>query len=37
MRSILMLLWEAAERGTESDEAALFDQYDTVAEPDSDT
>ena len=30
MRSILVFLWEMAERGTETGDQPLLDQYDTA-------
>ena len=37
MRSFLMAIWEAAERGTTDDEASLYDQYDEPAHSLSET
>ena len=36
MRSFLMTLWDAAERGTNDDVDSLFDQYDDVLIEDGD-
>lgn len=37
MRSFLMALWDAAERGTEDDDASLSEQYDEWTRPSSES